>query len=208
MQHNSVDLATSIAGELNNLFPGQDENSKRHRKESQERVLERSTNNFSKTQQDLKKIKEAIDSSGTEEDLNQLLQESTPDSSTRVQTNIRALKAKLKLREVEEINEFLIWVVAGFEWFNLQELASALTYLLIFLVPVRRFCLLPGPMTSTVALTRAQFELSRVPIYLPPLFFHILFEIYEEYHCYITELISFFAVCFRLSSLWVWVRHG
>ncbi|KAL4969439.1 uncharacterized protein BDV14DRAFT_196251 [Aspergillus stella-maris] len=125
-QHNSVDLATFVAGELENLFPGQDENSQRHKMESQTRILQRSTDNFSKVQQDLKKIKEAVDSSGTEEDLNQLLQESNPDTMTRLQNDIRALETKLKPREVEEINELLMWVVAGFDWFDLQELTSAL----------------------------------------------------------------------------------
>ncbi|KAL4790459.1 hypothetical protein BDV19DRAFT_394033 [Aspergillus venezuelensis] len=125
-QHNSVDLAAFIAEELESLFPGQDENSQRHKTVTQERILKRSTNNFSKAQQDLKKIKETVDSSGTDEDLYQLLQESTPDASIRVQSYIKALEAKLKPREVEEINELLMWVVAGITWFDLKELDSAL----------------------------------------------------------------------------------
>ncbi|KAL4935527.1 hypothetical protein BDV06DRAFT_217363 [Aspergillus oleicola] len=125
-QHNMGDIDLFIAKELRNVFSEQDDDSQRRRKKIQARVLERLTNSYTRAQQDLAKIKEIIDSSGTEEDLNKVLQGSTSDPKTRVQSDITALEAVLKPKEVEEINELLIWVIAGFTWFDLKELTSAL----------------------------------------------------------------------------------
>ncbi|KAL2811754.1 hypothetical protein BJX63DRAFT_422150 [Aspergillus granulosus] len=127
-QYNADDISAFIVEELKkaDLFQEQDLDSQRRRKTVRERLLKRSNNCYATVHQDLGKIKSIVASSGTEDELNRVLQESSTDPKALVRSEIETLAAVLNPRELEEVNELLTWTVAGFGRFTLDELASAL----------------------------------------------------------------------------------
>lgn len=127
-KYNEVDIKAFIVEELRkaDLFQGEDGDSQRQKNMVEERLIKRSNNLYSAVQQDLGKIKEIIASSGTEEELNRALQESSTDPKAVVRSDLETLEAVLKPREIEEINELLIWAVAGPVYLNFEELTAAL----------------------------------------------------------------------------------
>ncbi|KAI9375186.1 hypothetical protein BJX61DRAFT_192231 [Aspergillus egyptiacus] len=127
-QHNADDISAFIVEDLKraDLFQGQDQDSQRRRKMVGERLLKRSNNCYTTVQQDLAKIKAIVASSGTEEELNRVLQESSTDPKALVCSELETLEAVLNPRELEEVNELLIWTVAGSNYFSIDQLASAL----------------------------------------------------------------------------------
>ncbi|KAH8696577.1 hypothetical protein BGW36DRAFT_381275 [Talaromyces proteolyticus] len=127
-QYNSDDIRIFIGNELRkaDLFQGEDEDSKRLSETVQERLLTRSNSSYLTVRQDLEKVKEISSSGGTEEELNQVLLESSADVKELVRSDIETLETVLKPREIEEINQLLIWVVAGYAWLNIEHLTAAL----------------------------------------------------------------------------------
>ncbi|KAL2826549.1 hypothetical protein BJY01DRAFT_229673 [Aspergillus pseudoustus] len=127
-EHNAEDISAFIVEELKkaDLFQGQDSDSQRRRKNVEERLLKRSNNCYTTVQHDLGKIKAIVASSGTEDELNRVLQESSTDPKAQVRSELETLAAVLNPRELEEVNELLIWTVAGCGRFTLEELAAAL----------------------------------------------------------------------------------
>jgi hypothetical protein len=127
-QYNDDDISAFVVEELKkaDLFQGPDQDSQRRRKTVKERLLKRSNNCYATVQQDLGKIKAIVASSGTEDELNRVLQESSTDPKALVRSELETLEAVLNPRELEEVHELLIWTVAGFGRFNLDELAAAL----------------------------------------------------------------------------------
>ncbi|KAF4170656.1 hypothetical protein CNMCM8694_004505 [Aspergillus lentulus] len=127
-RYNKADIKAFIVEELKRagIFQGADEDSQRRKRLVEERLWARSNNSYLTVQQDLRKIEEIIASGGTEEELNRVLHESSTDPQVLVRSEIEGLEAMLKAREIEEINELLIWAVAGDEWMILEELEAAL----------------------------------------------------------------------------------
>ncbi|KAL4745639.1 hypothetical protein BDW72DRAFT_198463 [Aspergillus terricola var. indicus] len=127
-QYNAEDISAFIAEDLKraDLFQGQDQDSQRRRKMVGDRLLKRSNNCYTTVQQDLGKIKAIVASSGTEEELNRVLQESSTDPKAVVRSELETLESVLNPRELEEVNELLIWTIAGSKFFDIDELASAL----------------------------------------------------------------------------------
>jgi hypothetical protein len=99
------------------IFQGADEDSQRRKRMVEERLWARSNNSYLTIQQDLRKVEEIIASGGTEEELNRVLHESSTDPQVLVRSEIERLEAMLKPREIQEINELLIWNAAR----NLRE---------------------------------------------------------------------------------------
>ncbi|KAL4939882.1 hypothetical protein BDV06DRAFT_230783 [Aspergillus oleicola] len=126
--YNHDDIQAFIVEELkkSDLFQGNDEDSQRRKKMAEERLMKRSNNCYITVQQDLSKIREIIASGGTEDELNRVLQDSSSDPTDLVRSDLETLEAVLKPREIEEINELLIWAVAGSGAFELEEMAAAL----------------------------------------------------------------------------------
>ncbi|KAL4770186.1 hypothetical protein BDW60DRAFT_224417 [Aspergillus nidulans var. acristatus] len=127
-QYNAEDISAFIVEDLKraDLFQGHDQDSQRRRKMVEDRLLKRSNNCYTTVQQDLGKIKAIVASSGTEEELNRVLQESSTDPKAVVRSELETLESVLNPREIEEVNELLIWIVAGNIFFSIDELASAL----------------------------------------------------------------------------------
>ncbi|KAL4874879.1 hypothetical protein BJY04DRAFT_224575 [Aspergillus karnatakaensis] len=126
--HNNADIERFIEDELEKaeVFQGSDEDSRRRRKMVQERLTKRSNNCFSTVQQDLRKINDIIATGGTEDELNQVLRESSLNPKDLARSDIEILEATLKPREIEEVAELLTWVVAAAEPLSLDQLAAAL----------------------------------------------------------------------------------
>ncbi|GFF37990.1 hypothetical protein IFM61606_02152 [Aspergillus udagawae] len=127
-KYNKIDIHAFLVGELKRacIFQGADEDSQRRRRMVEERLLARSNNSYATIQQDLRKVEEIIASGGTEEELNRVLHESITDPQVLIRSEIEGLEAVLKPREIEEINELLIWAVAADVMMILEELAAAL----------------------------------------------------------------------------------
>jgi tetratricopeptide (TPR) repeat protein len=127
-KYNKADIKAFIVEELKRagIFQGADEDSQRRKRMVEERLWARSNNSYLTIQQDLRKVEEIIASGGTEEELNRVLHESSTDPQVLVRSEIEGLEAMLKAREIEEINELLIWAVAGDECMTLEELEAAL----------------------------------------------------------------------------------
>ncbi|KEY82955.1 hypothetical protein BA78_4269 [Aspergillus fumigatus] len=127
-KHNKPDIKAFIVEELKRkgIFQGADEDSQRRKTMVEERLWVRSNNSYLTIQQDLRKVEEIITSGGTEEELHRVLHESSTDPKELVRAEIEGLEAMLKAREIEEINELLIWVIASDESMLLVELEAAL----------------------------------------------------------------------------------
>lgn len=127
-RYNAEDISAFIVEDLKraDLFQGHDQDSQRRRKMVGDRLLKRSNNCYTTVQQDLGKIKEIVASSGTEEELNRVLQESSTDPKAVVRSELETLESVLNPREIEEVNELLIWAIVGNVYFSIDELASAL----------------------------------------------------------------------------------
>lgn len=108
------------------IFQGADEDSQRRKTMVEERLWVRSNNSYLTIQQDLRKVEEIITSGGTEEELHRVLHESSTDPKELVRAEIEGLEAMLKAREIEEINELLVWVIASDKSMLLVELEAAL----------------------------------------------------------------------------------
>lgn len=126
--YNEVDVKAFIKEELKreSLFQGADEDSQRRRRMVEELLLARSDNTYSTIQQDMRKVKDIVVSGGTEEELSRVLHESSTDPQHQVRLDIETLEATLKPREIEEINELMVWVVAADRDMLLDELEAAL----------------------------------------------------------------------------------
>ncbi|GES59542.1 eukaryotic translation initiation factor 3 subunit A [Aspergillus terreus] len=126
--YNEVDIKAFIVQELKkaNLFQGADKDSRRRRRMVEEQLLARSNHSYARIQQDLRQVKEIIASGGTEEELNRALHESSTDPRELVRSELKKMEATLKPREIEEIKEILVWVVAAGSFITLEEVAAAL----------------------------------------------------------------------------------
>ncbi|KAL3409636.1 hypothetical protein V8F44DRAFT_656682 [Aspergillus fumigatus] len=127
-KHNKPDIKAFIVEELKRkgIFQGADEDSQRRKTTVEERLWVRSNNSYLTIQQDLRKVEEIITSGGTEEELHRVLHESSTDPKELVRAEIEGLEAMLKAREIEEINELLVWVIASDKSMLLVELEAAL----------------------------------------------------------------------------------
>lgn len=125
---NEADVKAFITEELKRerLFQGADEDSQRRKRMVENRLLARSENIYSTIQQDMRKVKDIVESGGTEEELSRVLNESSTDPQHQVGLDIETMEATLKPREIEEINELLVWVVAADQDMLLSELEAAL----------------------------------------------------------------------------------
>ncbi|KAJ0425240.1 hypothetical protein BJY00DRAFT_275014, partial [Aspergillus carlsbadensis] len=127
-QHNAEDIRAFISEQLKNanLFQGQDGDSWRLQDSVTERMVVRSRNCYTTVHHDLGQINAIVASSGTEEELNRLLEEASTDPRALVRSDIETLEAVLNPREIEEVNELLMWIVVAARGLFVHELDAAL----------------------------------------------------------------------------------
>ncbi|KAF9888811.1 hypothetical protein FE257_008180 [Aspergillus nanangensis] len=125
---NGPDISAFIEKSMEDasLLQDKDDNTEHIRNTVQEKLLDRSNGSYLNVRTDIGKIEEIINSNGSEEDLNKMLQESSRDLELMVRSDIATLEAVLKPNEIDEVNELLVWTVVGVGSFNLDELAAAL----------------------------------------------------------------------------------
>lgn len=126
-KYNGQDITSYIYEELrkSNLLQGEESETLRLRTKVHDRLLQEAKGNFLKVQTALEKIKDLIMSDGSEADMDTILNESNQDKRKISENVVSELQASLKPQSIEELNELLIWVVYGFEYFSGAELEAA-----------------------------------------------------------------------------------
>lgn len=126
-KYNGPDITSYIDEELrkSKLLQGEESETIRLRSKVHDRLLEEAKGNFLKVQTALEKIKDLIMSDGSEAEMDNILNESNQDKRRISENVVSELQASLKPQSIEELNELLIWVVFGSEYFNVVELEAA-----------------------------------------------------------------------------------
>lgn len=82
--------------------------------------------NYFKVQSALEKINAKIDADGGADDVRKIVAEAGQDSAAIAQNLKDELGDILSAKEIEELNELLIWVIHGVEYLNVERLQAAL----------------------------------------------------------------------------------
>lgn len=126
-KYNGPDITSYIYEELrkSSLLQGDEEEPKRLRTKVHDRLFTEAKGNFLKVQTALGKIKDLIMSDGSEAEMDNILNESNQDKMKISENVVSELEASLKPQSIEELNELLIWIVYGLEYFDANELEAA-----------------------------------------------------------------------------------
>ncbi|KAK1244073.1 hypothetical protein MKX08_002211 [Trichoderma sp. CBMAI-0020] len=126
-KYNGPDITSYIHEELrkSSLLQGDEEEPKRLRTKVHDRLTTEAKGNFLKVQTALGKIKDLIMSDGSEAEMDNILNESNQDKMKISENVVSELEASLKPQSIEELNELLIWIVYGMEYFDADELEAA-----------------------------------------------------------------------------------
>jgi Cdc6-like AAA superfamily ATPase len=122
------EMQTYIAHELEGagIFQDQDQKSRTLVQKIQTQLVDQPECSFYKIQTALRKIEELVGSGGTEAELEQLLDELNADPGAILEAEVRKVQASLTPRQIDELNELLIWVHYGERYFNAIKLKAAL----------------------------------------------------------------------------------
>ena len=85
--------------------------------------------NFSKVDTALDKVSEVVASDETITDLEKVLSEAGQDWELIAKNVINELTEQLSAKEIDELNELLIWMIFGYEYFDAKQLQAALVSL-------------------------------------------------------------------------------
>lgn len=126
-KYNGPDITSYIDEELrkSSLLQGEEDEPKRLRTKVHDRLFTEAKGNFLKVQTALGKIKDLIMSDGSEAEMDNILNESNQDKMKISENVVSELEASLKPQSIEELNELLIWVIYGVEYFDVNELEAA-----------------------------------------------------------------------------------
>lgn len=126
-KYNGLDITSYIYEELrkSSLLQGDEEEPKRLRTKVHDRLFAEAKGNFLKVQTALGKIKDLIMSDGSEAEMDNILNDSNQDKMKISENVVSELEASLKPQSIEELNELLIWIVYGVEYFDADELEAA-----------------------------------------------------------------------------------
>jgi hypothetical protein len=126
-KYNGPDITSYIYEELrkSSLLQGKEAEPARLRLKVHDRLFTEAKGNFLKVQTALEKIKDLIMSDGSEAEMDIILNESSQDKRRISENVVSELEASLKPQSIEELNELLIWITFGFEYFDVVELEAA-----------------------------------------------------------------------------------
>ncbi|KAL7919138.1 hypothetical protein ACQKWADRAFT_329980 [Trichoderma austrokoningii] len=126
-RYNGPDITSYIYEELrkSSLLQGDEDEPKRLRTKVHDRLFTEAKGNFLKVQTALGKIKDLIVSDESEAEMDNILNESNQDKQKIIGNVVSELEASLKPQSIEELNELLIWIVYGVEYFDVNELEAA-----------------------------------------------------------------------------------
>ena len=126
--NNESDIKKYIERQLKkrDLLQGNNTETVKFRTSIYDRLPDLVHGSFFKTQITLDKIDETIASDGSSSELERILVEANQDGGMIAKNAIAELGESLSAKEIEEVNELLIWVIYGFEYFYIDELEAAL----------------------------------------------------------------------------------
>lgn len=141
-QSNDADIKSYIERELKDrdLLQGRDSETAKFRSTIYKKLPDLAQGNFFKVQNAIDKIDDAVASDGSPEELEKILNEAGQNRETIAQNVIEELSELLSAKEIEELNEILVWVVYGILYFDLNELQAALVsppFAILFLTGVK-----------------------------------------------------------------------
>ena len=127
-QNNETDVKKYIERQLKkrDLLQGNNTETVKFRTSIYDRLPDLVHGSFFKTQITLDKIDETIAADGSSSELERILDEANQDGGMIAKNAIAELSESLSAKEIEEVNELLIWVIYGFEYFYIDELEAAL----------------------------------------------------------------------------------
>ncbi|KAG4291518.1 hypothetical protein FPRO06_13739 [Fusarium proliferatum] len=125
-QHTNSDIKTFIEHYLKSMDLFQESDDEDLRSRIVVTLAKHADGNFNKVKAVLDKIHSAVDADASEEDIEKILEAPNMDEKHIFQTTIAQLEEKLTKSEIDELNELLIWVICGKEWFTMEELTALL----------------------------------------------------------------------------------
>jgi hypothetical protein len=131
--YNEGDIRLYIASELKRreLLQGSDEKSRNLRESMLERLP--TLGDFYKVEAVLSRIGDGVEQGFTFEELTVTLEEGFRDPKTIAENEVKLLRTKLNSREIDELNELLLWTMAAVVPLNLEQLEAALASYIVSL---------------------------------------------------------------------------
>jgi len=108
------------------IFQGQDQRSKDFIDKIGDKLVALPDRSYHRIQTSLRKIEELVVSGGTEQELDDTLEGFTQDPRIMLKAELKKLEATLSARQIDELNELLVWVQYGEGCFFAHELQAAL----------------------------------------------------------------------------------
>jgi hypothetical protein len=132
--YNEGDIRLYIASELKRreLLQGSDEKSRNLRGSMQERLP--TLGDFYKVEAVLSRMSDGVEQGFTFEELTVTLEEGFRDPKTIAENEVKLLRTKLNSREIDELNELLVWTMAAEVPLNLEQLEAALASYIVSLL--------------------------------------------------------------------------
>lgn len=126
--HNEADIQKYIEEELNNdeLLEESDDELRNTWETVKSRLANEGCGSYYKVLLTLKKIRGVVASGGTESDVFKVLDDGTRDDVGEAEAVISQLQETLTGEEIDELNDLLVWIVHGFQWFTVDDLKALL----------------------------------------------------------------------------------
>lgn len=127
VEYSANDICTYVDRELKNddVLQEQDADSEELRRRIRTSLSNGVKGNYFKVESALQKIKTALKASEGLNTINAILEKANKDEKQISQAMIDTLQEELSAREIDELNEILVWVIFGHEWFSIEQLNAA-----------------------------------------------------------------------------------
>jgi hypothetical protein len=132
--YNEGDIRLYRASELKRreLLQGSDEDSRNLKESIHERLP--TLRDFYIVEAVLSRMSDAVEQGFTFEELRVILEEGFRDPKTIAENKVKLLRTKLNSREIDELNELLVWTMATEVPLNLEQLEAALAGYIVSLL--------------------------------------------------------------------------
>ena len=120
----TTDMHKYVQHGLKALFP--DRKSQERRSTIEKRLLEQPAFTFGSMQNTLAAIRELFESTGAEEQLDTIIAKYLRDPTVILREQVDRMEVQLSARQINLLNELLIWVIYGEEYLGIDQLEAAL----------------------------------------------------------------------------------
>ncbi len=133
-KHSSEDLGKYIDHKLKerDLFQDLDDDSLELRSTIRKGIVGRVNGNYLKAATALDQIEILVESNGSRDGIDRILEDCNKDERAISETLINQLERRLRAEEIEELSELLVWTIYGWDTFSIEQLEAALVRSLIF----------------------------------------------------------------------------